>query len=128
WAQQPAVKNGEFNGTLSMSCEVEGLSGGGLTELQKHFEAQLKDSAAEIHGGPYVRTSAGYPSQAYDVSLELEAGNERTRMRGETVIATDGVTGLVSNFRSTQPPRSGNAAYLKHVEDSVKVTSTLRRG
>ena len=128
WETEPKMVNGHFEGTQSIDCIFEGLSGGGVRELRKHMEDALPKSASAIHEGPMIENFEGLPSLAYDLTLDMETEKENVSIRGKTHIATNGFTKLHNTFISTKVPTRGNAKYLKKIRTDIDVEATEWKG
>lgn len=128
WTELPRMENGEFQGTVGLDCDIAGLSGGGIAQLKNHMVEQLPASASQIHQGPVTTSFDGLPSELYDTSLTLSNEAETADVRGQTTIATDGLSRLKNVFNSTEISQTGSSRYITSVNDAVEVSTADKSG
>lgn len=128
WSEKAEVVEGEFRGTVSLDCEVQGVKGGGIRALRAHLVDQVYQTAHTVNGAAVVKTVAEMPATSQAVTMALETEEETYQLDGESTIATNGQTRLRHLFQTKSIPNQGSLKYLRSMANEVAVETSTREG
>lgn len=122
WTVPPSVSNGEFSGTAQITCEYEGVGGGGLMGLRSHFARQISQDGG---GTAKIENYQGLPSLAFNTALDMGEGGHAY---GTTHLASNGTDILKNVFVSSSIQATGAGSYLRGMYGAMEVRTTGESG
>lgn len=123
WTRPPVVSDGKFKGGPSALCSFTGTGHQGFSGLNSYF-IEKAEKSKEVHSGPKSETYKKLESVFYEVTQEMEFGEDKVQARGDIHIATDLEKRLNSDAFSKSIKGTGNAAYLKKFDIELQVDVT----
>jgi len=89
WVQEPTVNNNILSSEVLVSCEFNGRTGGGFSELNRYFQNKVVETAQVVHSGPIAESYSDMDSNYYDLTILQTFGDLSLIARSDVHIASD---------------------------------------